>query len=147
MAMYDDILTALSDDCEKYRNHLSDIDELKTAVWNAAQAITNFEEKELRNFLQQAEGQLDMIQFTSENVFEDSLGTVSEITEKICKIKQDISIKLNHGKIFLWIEPKTGFFIKTVADFGDTVRLSGEEARKLASALVTMADRTDEMRI
>ncbi len=147
MTIYNETLTRLYNDCEKYRNRLSDIDELKTAFWKAAQAITHIEEKELRNFLQSVEGRLDMIQFTSENVFEDSLEIVSELTEKIRKIKRDISIKLNHGEIFLWIEPETGFFIKTVADFGDTVRLSGEEARKLAKALVIMADKTDEMRI
>ncbi len=92
MAMYDDILTKLYNDCEKYRNHISDMDELKTAVWQAAQSLANFEEKELRYFLQQAEGRLDMIQFTSENIFEDSLEIVSEITEKIREIKQDIPI-------------------------------------------------------
>lgn len=147
MIIYDEILKKLSDDCEKYRNHLSDIDELKTAVWKAAQAITNFEEKELRNFLQSVEGQLDMIQFTSENVFEDSLEIVSEIIDRIRKDNQDMSIKLNHGEILLRIEPEIGFFIKTITDFGDSVRLSGEEARQLAKALVIMADKTDEMRI
>jgi len=40
-----------------------------------------------------------------------------------------------------------GFFIKTVTDFGDSVMLSGEEARQLAKALVIMADKTDEMLI
>ncbi|OQX25852.1 MAG: hypothetical protein BWK80_13520 [Desulfobacteraceae bacterium IS3] len=147
MTIYNDILTMLYNDCKKYQNRLSDIDELKTAVWKASQAITHIEEKELRNFLQSVEGRLDMIQFTSESVFEDSLEIISELTEKISKIKHDISIKLNHGEILLWIEPETGFFIKTVADSGDTVRLSGEEARKLAKALVIMADKTDEMRI
>lgn len=90
----------LYNDCEKYRNRLSDIDELKTAVWEAAQAITHIEEKELKNFLQSVEGRLDMIQFTGENIFEDSLEIISELTEKICKIKHDISMKLNHGEIF-----------------------------------------------
>jgi len=99
MKIYDEILTKLSDDCEKYRNRLSEIEELKTAVWQAAQTITYSEDKKLRNFLQSAEGKLDMIQFTSENVFEDSLQIVSEIIEKIREIKQDISIKFNNGEI------------------------------------------------
>ncbi len=147
MIIYDEILKKLSDDCEKYRNCLSDIDELKNAVWQAAQAITYIEKKELRTFLQSAEGRLDMIQFTSENVFEDSLEIVSEIIDRIRTINQDMSIKLNHGEILLRIEPEIGFFIKTITDFGDSVRLSGEEARQLAKVLVIIADKADEMRI
>jgi len=153
MTLYQNVLKNLSDACEQYRNHCMEITDLKNAVWQAARIITSVQERDLRDVLQQAEGELDMIQFTSENVFGDSLRIVSDITEKIRSMmnpeekKQDMSLKLNHGEILLWIEPKSGFFIKTVTNSGDSVRLTGEDARKLAQTLVIMADRADKSQV
>ncbi len=44
-----------------------------------------------------------------------------------------------------WDRQDAGFFMKAPAESGDAVRLSGQEARKLADALVAMADRADKI--
>jgi len=95
-----------------------------------------------------------MIQFTCENIFEESLEIISGLTEKIASAIEDDSatvtgnereMSMNNGDIRIWIEPDTGFFIRATAESGDPVRLSGEGARKLAEALAIMADRADEI--
>jgi hypothetical protein len=50
------------------------------------------EELELHKFLQWAEGQLDMVQFTvdQENIFRESLKIVSQIEEQIQQWEQDV---------------------------------------------------------
>ncbi|GEM_PF-1506077 len=140
--------------CERYRNREIEIEELKTSVWETARMITDVQEQGLRNFLRQAEGELDMIQFTCENIFEESLEIISGLTEKIASAIEDDSatvtgnereMSMNNGDIRIWIEPDTGFFIRATAESGDPVRLSGEGARKLAEALAIMADRADEI--
>jgi len=155
MTIYQKELKNLLTVCEKYRKKHLGTEELKNSVWQTARTITDTEGEELRNFLQQAEGELDMVQFTCEDVFGESLRIVSEITEKITPMlvkeensgrdREGVSVELNHGKIRIWIEPDAGFFIRTLAESGDSVRLSGQEARKLADVLVTMADRADKI--
>jgi len=154
MTIYQKELKNLLADCERYRrNHLG-TEELKSSLWQTARTITDTEEQELRNFLQQAEGELDMIQFTCEDMSGESLRVVSGITERIMPMLgeensdrggEGVSVELDHGKIRIWIEPDAGFFIKTLAESGDSVRLSGQEARTLADALVAMADRADKI--
>ncbi len=60
---------------------------------------------------------------------------------------QFCNFRAKENQNWISIEPKTGFFIKTATDLGNSVRLSGEQGRKLAKTLVMMADKTDEMRI
>ncbi len=50
--------------CSEYREGDGGLEALKSAVWNAAGEVRLPEERSLRDFLQRAEGQLDMIQFT-----------------------------------------------------------------------------------
>jgi len=154
MTIYQKELKNLMTDCERYRRSHIGTEELKNSVWQTARAITNTEKQELRNFLQRAEGELDMLQFTCEDVFGESLGIVSGITERIAPMldeensdrdREGVSVELDHGEIWIWIEPDAGFFIKTLAESGDSVRLSGQDARKLADVLVTMADRADKI--
>ncbi len=151
MTIYREELKRLLTDCEKYKNHLIGTEYLKNSVWQTAQTIISTDEQDLRVFLQQAEGQLDIIQFTCEDIFSESLKIVSDITKTICSATGEtepetghVFVKLDNGEIQLWTEPDSGFFIKTVAESGEPVRLSGEEARRLAKALETMADKADK---
>jgi len=156
MTIYKEILKKLLTDCEKYQSHLIRIEELKNSIWHTSRVIGNVQERKLTDMLQQAEGQLDMIQFTCEDIFKESLKIVSGISEEIratikktealsVSDKDCIFVKLDNKEIQLWIEPEAGFFIKAVTEFGDSVRLSGDDARKLAEVLVTMADKADKV--
>lgn len=106
MTIYQEELKNLLTACERYRRNHIGAEELKNSVWQTARAITNTEEQKLRNFLQQAEGELDMAQFTCEDVFVESLSIVSGIPERIMPmLKKEISDRdtegisgeLNHG--------------------------------------------------
>jgi hypothetical protein len=94
MTIYRETLQDLKTACSKYRRHLLGIEELKAAVWEAAQTIVAVEELELHKFLQWAEGQLDMVQFTvdQENIFRESLKIVSQIEEQIQQWEQDVPL-------------------------------------------------------
>jgi hypothetical protein len=85
MSIYPEALQRLKIACDQYRSHNLGIDELKAVVWQAAQTIVAIEERDLRKFLQWAEGQLDMIQFTTDKevIFRESMKIVSEIQEKV----------------------------------------------------------------
>ncbi|OQY54907.1 MAG: hypothetical protein B6245_20570 [Desulfobacteraceae bacterium 4572_88] len=84
-------------------------------------------------------------------------GSLSEISECMTDEKDGLeldetskkgmaeNVEVAHGEIRIWIEPDSGFFIKMPAESGDSVRLSGQEARKLADVLVTMADRAEKI--
>lgn len=151
MTISQNVLNNLLNDCKKYKEHIIGTEDLKTSVWETARTLSGTDEKDLRDFLRQAEGQLDMIQFTCEDVFEESLGIVSEIMEKIdvrTKPVSDpdkISVETDRGEIQIWIEPETGFFMKTVTESGDFVKLTGDKARELAKILAAMADRADRL--
>jgi len=79
--LYPSVLDELQRACEQYRNHSLTMDGLKAAVWKAASEVVAHEERELRDHLQQAEGQLDVIQFTTNEseIFDHSLGVVDRI--------------------------------------------------------------------
>lgn len=62
LVRFDQLLTS----CHEYAESKLSLDELKAAVWSTASALTNPRERELREFLQGSEGQLDLIQFTVE---------------------------------------------------------------------------------
>lgn len=63
---YMDTLSVLLERIDRFRRSDLSLDDLKSALWEAAQAVSSHEERELRDALQQAEGRLDMIQFTVE---------------------------------------------------------------------------------
>jgi ATP/maltotriose-dependent transcriptional regulator MalT len=87
MSIYPEALQELSDACTRYREHSSSLDEVQAAVWKAVETIVAFEERELRAFLQVADGQLDQVRFTTDEqrVFEESLRIVSQIEAEIGK--------------------------------------------------------------
>ncbi len=45
-----------------YRQSAIGLDDFKAVVWRTTQALTNVEDNDLRVFLKEAEGRLDMIQ-------------------------------------------------------------------------------------
>lgn len=73
--------------CDGYRNGSSSLDNLQAAVWNTAQTIVAVEERELRDYLQVAEGQLERVRFMTddENIFTESLKIVSQIEDEIAR--------------------------------------------------------------
>lgn len=50
--------------CRRYLQGIEDLETLKAEIWSAASQVSIPEERTLREFLQQSEGRLDMIQFT-----------------------------------------------------------------------------------
>jgi hypothetical protein len=83
--LYPEILLNLKRACERYRGRSLSLDDLKALVWEAASTIVTPQERELRDFLQWAEGQLDMIQFTTDDagVFARSLEIVGRLEAKL----------------------------------------------------------------
>lgn len=75
MTIYPDIIRSLLEDCRRYRQRQENLDALKSAIWNAAEQVTALEDREIRRKLQQAEAELDSIQFTtdSDKVFTKTL--------------------------------------------------------------------------
>lgn len=61
---YAETLNALLQQIERFRCSDLSLDDLKSAIWEAARVVSSHEERALRDALQQAEGRLDMIQFT-----------------------------------------------------------------------------------
>lgn len=61
---YPAVAQTLLTHCRKYRQGEVDLEILKGEIWSAASQVSIPEERALREFLQQAEGRLDMIQFT-----------------------------------------------------------------------------------
>jgi hypothetical protein len=62
-----------------------DLDGLKALVWEAASTIVAPQERQLRDFLQWAEGQLDMLQHTTDDaeLFARSLEIVGRLEAKL----------------------------------------------------------------
>jgi hypothetical protein len=71
--------------CREYRRRVEGLDVLKTDIWWAASQISVSEERVLREFLQQAEGRLDMIQFRADEseVGPSSLEVVATIEARL----------------------------------------------------------------
>jgi hypothetical protein len=71
--------------CRKYRHGVEDLKSLQAEVWSAASQVSIPEERALREFLQQAEGRLDIIQFTVDEaeVERASLETVEAIEGRL----------------------------------------------------------------
>lgn len=69
--------------CHDYAKSKLSLDELKAAVWSTAATLTSPQERELREFLQRAEGQLDTIQFTVEEVRQSALEVVEAIEAQL----------------------------------------------------------------
>lgn len=78
--------------CHDYAKSKLSLDELKAAVWSTAATLTSPQERELREFLQRAAGQLDTIQFTVE---EDTIQfTVEEVRQSALEVVEAIEAQL-----------------------------------------------------
>ncbi len=80
---YPDQVKAVLEACLAYQQGKIDFDELKAEIWKGAQAVVAAEEAEFRHFLQSAEGELDMIQFTTEDVRASALDVVRKIESRV----------------------------------------------------------------
>ena len=82
---YPEVALRLMASCYEYRNGDDGLEILKVAVWSAAREISIPQERALRDFLQQAEARLDIIQFTldAEDVREAALVAVTTIEARL----------------------------------------------------------------
>lgn len=81
--IYPDQVRAVLKACLAYQDGKVDLDELKARIWEGAQAVVAVEEAEFRRFLQSAEGKLDVIQFTAEDVRDSVLDVVRKIEARV----------------------------------------------------------------
>ncbi|MBX3375132.1 MAG: hypothetical protein KF817_14985 [Phycisphaeraceae bacterium] len=81
--IYPDQVRAVLKACLAYQDGNVDLDELKARIWEGAQAVVAVEEAEFRRFLQSAEGKLDVIQFTAEDVRDSALDVVRKIEARV----------------------------------------------------------------
>lgn len=81
--VYPDQVKAVLRACLSYQDGKIELDELKAEIWDGVQAVVAVEEAEFRRFLQSAEGRLDMIQFTTEDVRASALDVVREIEARV----------------------------------------------------------------
>lgn len=85
MAIYPAAATRLLHECHEYREKRLGLAAFKRAVWEAAQTIVAVEERAVLGFLQSAEGQLDIIEHTTDHAkaFAATLPLVLEIEERM----------------------------------------------------------------
>lgn len=78
---YPEVALRLLACCSEYRNGDDGLEILKAAVWSAAREISIPQERAVRDFLQQAEARLDVLQFTvdADDVREAALVVVTTI--------------------------------------------------------------------
>jgi hypothetical protein len=71
--------------CDAYLGGSASLAETKSAIWSAAQQIVLVDERELRDFLQAAEGRLDLIEHTTDaaSVFQATLPVVREVHDRM----------------------------------------------------------------
>ena len=79
--IYPVVLDEVERACREYRRRSLALDELKAGLWKAASEVVAHDERNLRVFLQWAEGQLDMIQFTTDEAY--LYGRTLEIVERV----------------------------------------------------------------
>ena len=82
---YPEVALRLMASCSEYRNEDDGLEILKAAVWSAAREISIPQEGAVRDFLQQSEARLDIIQFTldAEDVREAALKAVTTIEARL----------------------------------------------------------------
>lgn len=85
---YPQILNEVERACGEYRRKAQTLDELKATLWRAASEVVAHEERSLRDFLQWAEGQLDMIQYTTDDA--KLHGQTLEIVERVEEMMQKV---------------------------------------------------------
>lgn len=87
--IYRDTITKILENCSKYRCNNISLDDLKKAVWEAAQQIESADEYDLRRFLQSIEGRLDLVQFTTDSaeVFDATVPIVQELEDLARRVR------------------------------------------------------------
>lgn len=85
MALYPDQIRALLTDCETYLHHELGLEPFKTRVWNTAQAVVAYEERDLRKLLMSTEAELDSIQFTTDDdkIFDRTVDVVRNLQDAL----------------------------------------------------------------
>lgn len=68
-----------------YKGKEISLENYKQDIWSAVSEIVSLEDKDLRTFLQQAEAELDSIQFTvdDDKLFESTLSVVNKIEQRL----------------------------------------------------------------
>ena len=80
-SMYPAVARQLLHACGEYRQHRIDLTSLKASTWSAASQILIPQEKAFRDYLQQAEGRLDMLEFTTDD--DKLLDATLELVEEL----------------------------------------------------------------
>jgi hypothetical protein len=85
MPTYPETAQKLLEACDAYLNRQLGLAEIKNAVWSSAQEIVLVDERGLRDFLQTAEGRLDMVEHTTDAaaVFEATTPVVREVRQRV----------------------------------------------------------------
>lgn len=80
---YPDAARALLARCAEYRERSIDLGTFKASVWSAANEFVIPQERETRDYLQQVEGKLDILEFTvdDDKLFDATLELVAGIED------------------------------------------------------------------
>lgn len=74
---------------EAFRRRELDLETLQAAVWGAAQALTSFDDRELRRQLEAAEGRLEAIRFTTDD---------DQVRDAVLAFLEDVEALLKAGR-------------------------------------------------
>ncbi len=86
MTLYPRAVERLLQNCKDYRAGRISLGLLMRAILNAAEQIAAVEEKQLRRHLEQAEGELDTLEFTTDSsaLFDAAVAVVVGIEAELC---------------------------------------------------------------
>ena len=87
MSVYKNIIQNALDACNDYRSKKITLDYLPGLIANAAEQIVLIEEKELREFLFDLAGELNIVQYTidDDKIYDAALKLVEEIEARLHK--------------------------------------------------------------
>lgn len=87
MSIYIHAIKKLLEASQQYKRKEIGLEEYQNIVWGTAEVIVLVDEKDLRCFLQNSEGDLELIRFTvnSNKIFDESLKIVQQIEERALK--------------------------------------------------------------
>ena len=88
MTLYPDIVQRVINACRRYRQEEIAVDELQACIWDAACEITALEDREIRALLQSIEGNLEIVQFTSDG--DDARSNTMRIVDRLEAYLQDV---------------------------------------------------------
>ena len=80
-------LADLSSALERYRANTTSLDDLKATILATAERVTEYDRRDLRKLLVEAEGRLDMIQFTTDSdlIHGTTLPVLDEIEDALAR--------------------------------------------------------------